>query len=166
MAVKALHALAAASLPNLNPLDLTARVTAVSTSTHSTIGFEPTQILCIEHDRTLLYAELIQVIQPRQLCWLRPVLLSEEKLEGAIAVGESDVRIAANEEGELLDLRQSSDLLWPVGLVRAALDVEVIPLLAKLGEVSEAPELSRAATLRLQEFVRQVWQTYPDMFVN
>lgn len=164
---RAVHAVAVSSLSILNSLQFTAKATAVSTSTYSNIGFNPTQILCIEHDEAFLYAELIQVIEPRQLCWLRPVLLAKGNLDGAIETGSPNVATSSDKERyELIDLRQSSDLLWPVGLIRAALDVEVIPLLAKLGAVLEAPELNRAATLRLQEFVRQVWQTYPDMFAN
>lgn len=37
--------------------------------------FQPSQILYIEQDTTRLYAELVQVVTERALCWVRPLAL-------------------------------------------------------------------------------------------
>jgi hypothetical protein len=37
--------------------------------------FQPRQILCLEHGQSRLYAEVIQVVDDRPVCWLRPLIL-------------------------------------------------------------------------------------------
>ena len=37
--------------------------------------FQPRQILCLEHGQSRLYAEVIQVVLDRPVCWLRPLIL-------------------------------------------------------------------------------------------
>ncbi len=37
--------------------------------------FQPRQILCLEHGQSRLYAEVIQVVPDRPVCWLRPLIL-------------------------------------------------------------------------------------------
>lgn len=37
--------------------------------------FQSRQILCLEHGQSRLYAEVIQVVQDRPVCWLRPLIL-------------------------------------------------------------------------------------------
>lgn len=111
----------------------------------SAVNFQPLQILCLEHDRLRLYVEVIQVAEPRQMCWVRPLML-----------GEADGSIHAAPI-LLHDLRECADLLWPIDAFRAAIDTEVLPLLAQLGEAVQ-PD-SRLARQQLQTFVQQVWQS-------
>lgn len=122
-------------------------------SINSASDFQPSQILCLEHENARLYAEVIQIVTSRCLCWVRPLML-----------------MVVSDTSELLppmapyDLRYSADLLWPIAFFRAALDTEVIPLLTQL----ESPETqisdATAANKRLNNFIRQVWQADPSAF--
>jgi hypothetical protein len=87
--------------------------------------FQPSQIVGLEHETSCLYAEVVQVIESRQNCWVRPLMLvfwSE-----ATQMQNSLATMAAR-----YDLRHDSDLLLPLTLFRVALDVEVLPWLADL----------------------------------
>lgn len=112
----------------------------------SAVNFQPLQILCLEHDRLRLYVEVIQVAEPRQMCWVRPLMLAEiDDL--------SNFGLTLRQ-----DLRQCADLLWPIAAFRAAIDTEVLPLLAQLGETAQ-PEAVRTARQQLQTLMQQVWQS-------
>ncbi|CAD5950166.1 hypothetical protein PCC9214_02502 [Planktothrix tepida] len=134
---------------------------------NSSLNFQPGQIVGLNHLNRCLYAEVIQVVEFRGVCWVRPLMLIE--------------RLADQDQGDYLDvpntpesfilynLQQSPDLIWPTQLFRAALDTEVIPFLAQL----DAPDVNfpgikpvnaRSAHQQLREFIRQVWQAYPDVF--
>ncbi len=105
--------------------------------------FQPRQIVCLEHQDSCLYAEIIQVVESRQVGWVRPLLLAE---------------YADSENLLLYDLRASADLLWPIALFHPALDTEVMPLLVQL--LASEPPLDRdlVAFTRLHQFIYQVWQ--------
>jgi hypothetical protein len=118
---------------------------------------QPQQILCLEHDTTILYGEAIQIVAERNLCWFRPLLLCRVQDEAEI----------------LLDLRQGADLLCPFSLLRNALDMELLPLLVQLERLKAEPaepgllhQIHPDATAhqQLQQFVRQVWQAHPEAF--
>ncbi len=114
-------------------------------------NWQPSQILCLEHRNARLYAETIQIVERRQLVWVRPLVLSESS-------APDDSRI-------LHDLRQGADLVWPLSLFRAAVDTEVIPLLMQLDGIPKStPNDDREVRRRLHEFVRQVWLAHPDRF--
>lgn len=113
--------------------------------------FQPRQIVCLEHNNTYLYADIIEFVESRQMCWVRPLML---------AVLEAD----SNSLLSLCDLRQGADLLWPASLFRPALDTEVIPLLVQLS-VSETQAVSNSdAHRQLSNFVHAVWQAYKSAF--
>ncbi len=114
-------------------------------------NFQPHQIVCLEHQGTCLYAEVIQVVVSRQLCWVRPLLIG------------SLTPIASDESLPLKDLRNGSDLLWPLALFRPALDTEVIPLLAMLPPLSQS-ERNPVAGQQLNQFIHQVWQADKGAF--
>jgi hypothetical protein len=121
--------------------------------------FQDGQIIYIQHQAMRLYAETIQVIPTRQLCWARPLALLQQPDDRAL---DSDLIFH--------DLRQGSDLLLPTSLFCAALDVEAIPILTQLNapktaQPDAAPEQKKTlAHSALQNFVRQVWQAYPEPF--
>ncbi|MGV0024134.1 hypothetical protein [Phormidesmis priestleyi] len=120
--------------------------------------FQPSQIVCLEHEATRLYAEVVQIIEARYLCWARPlVLITESDLE------DSHQPIDLQ---NLYDLRQGADLLLPTVLFRQALDTEVIPLLSQLyGLEGEAKgQQAIAAHQSLHQLIRQICQTHPDAF--
>ena len=116
------------------------------------LDFQPSQILFLEHTGTRLYAEVIQVVVSRRLCWVRPLLL---------VVFPSGI-FASLEPVPLTDLRSCADLIWPITLFQPALDTEVMPLLAMLS--SDQPELIGAAHTQLNQFVYQLWQAHKNAF--
>ena len=125
--------------------------------------FQPNQILYLQHQTTRVYAELIQIVPERQLGWVRPLALVEgDRLDWQ----QVDFR------SNLHDLRQGSDLLCPLSLFQMALDVEVVPVLMALETFKQQPEepadltsgIDRTAHQRLQNFVRDLWQTQPHVF--
>jgi hypothetical protein len=116
--------------------------------------FQPSQIVGLEHQETCLYAEVIQVVTSRQICWVRPLLL---------AVGMADEE-ALPTRTIVSDLRLSADLLWPASLFRPALDTEVLPLLAQLNAPNTPQANSLEASKRLNHFIHQVWQAHKSEF--
>lgn len=112
-------------------------------------------ILCIEYEDNCLYGELIQVISQRNLYWLRPFVLCSAMWSGS--------------EPTLYDLRQGADLLCPQALCRPAMDIEILPVLIQLENFKAEPdqhfiEADRTAHQKLQAFIRQLGQAYPDVF--
>ena len=112
-----------------------------------TRDFKAREIVCLEYQATRLYAEMIQVVDSRQVGWIRPLLLAE--------FFASDLQ---SESPLLYDLRPSADVLWPLTLIRPVLDTEVMPLLLQL-LVSDPPlDGDPDAFTRLYQFIYQAWQ--------
>ncbi|MBE9048474.1 hypothetical protein IQ255_29530 [Pleurocapsales cyanobacterium LEGE 10410] len=116
--------------------------------------FQVNQIICLEHQNTCLYGEVIQLIPQRQLCWFRPICLSKINFEHDSTL----------ENAQLIDLQSGSDLLWPITLFRPALDTEIIYLLAELNNYGESLNPKKANRQYLNNFVRQVWQANQERF--
>lgn len=113
--------------------------------------FQPRQIVCLEHQDTRLYAEVIQVVESRQLCWVRPLLLVKFTFNH-----EPNINLPLNLP--LYDLRYSADLLWSLTSFRPALDTEVIPLLVQLEALAPPADRSLGSQQQFNQFIRQVWQ--------
>lgn len=121
--------------------------------------FQPCQIVCLEHDRERLYAEVVQLIENRQICWVRPlglaIALSDPSLLTSSAFGQV----------QWYDLRNGADLLLPAALFRSAFDTEVIPLVTGFYCSSTVlTKLESGTHQRLSQFVQQVCQARPDVF--
>ncbi|WP_040484360.1 hypothetical protein [Lyngbya aestuarii] len=128
----------------------------------SSSPFQSGQIVKLDHDHHCLYAEVIQVVTTRQVCWVRPLMLVEFSGEDH---SPEPPFWASPPPQNLYNLRDSSDLIWPLKLFQPAIDTEVIPLLVQLD--SPDGKNSQAATTahqQLRTFIRQVWQAYPDAF--
>jgi hypothetical protein len=120
--------------------------------------FQPCQIVCLEHATTRLYAEVIQMADGKQVCWVRPLVMIEEDLEGTEQVWWTN-------PANLYDLRQSSDLLLPSPAFRRALDTEVIPLLSHLSDLPSAQDgQTERSQMQLQEFIKRVCLAHPELF--
>lgn len=117
--------------------------------------FQPHQIVCLEHESTRLYAEVIEVAIARQVCWVRPVILAVPM------AGNEQLPVPSPEQLTVYDLRSGSDLLWPASLFKPALDTEVIPLLAQLDVKAES---TSDAHQHLSCFIGKVWQAYKSVF--
>ncbi|MBK1987156.1 hypothetical protein A0J48_006325 [Sphaerospermopsis aphanizomenoides BCCUSP55] len=109
-------------------------------------NFQPGQILSLDYDHKNLYAEVIQVVIARNLCWVRPLLLANFTHEIPLVT----------------DLRDASDLLWPVNLFRPALDTEVIGLLSQLLPKEPKADGNIVAQQQLHQFIHQFWQASQD----
>jgi hypothetical protein len=122
--------------------------------------FVADQIVCIAVDRSLLFGEVVQHITARQQCWVRPLVL-------AIALTPTaSVNTIGDADWQWHDLRQGSDLLLPEQLFRAALDVEVLPLMTLLfqSEAKARSDSDQTARQQIHGFVQQVCQCYPEAF--
>ena len=106
--------------------------------------FKPHQIVCLESYDERLYGEVIQIIEQRQTCWVRPLIMVQKQ-----------VMIA--------DLRSSSDLILPLCLFRSCFDTEIIPFLTQLHQ-SPDTSTNEFPPFNLNLFVQQVWQTNEDKF--
>lgn len=104
-------------------------------------NFKNNQIVCIEKENNSLYAEIIQVISQRQTCWLRPLIL---------------IKLISEEEGKVIDVRETSDLILPELLLKFALDTEVIPLLIELEKIEKKPENSTVKKQILNDFIKEI----------
>ena len=121
-------------------------------------SFAPYQIVCLEHQQSYLYGEVIQVIESKNLCWMRPLLLAVFPR----MVGTVDNFLEAK---ELLDLRFTSDVAYPVALFRPALDTEVIPLIGQLEILDETKEPNSSSKQKLRQFLEQIWQDNQEYFL-
>lgn len=110
------------------------------------LDFQPGQIVSLEHGNRNLYAEVIQVVVSRHLCWVRPFLLVTHTAEPPI----------------ITDLRDGSDLLWPIELFRPALDTEIITFLGQLLAKEPKSEIDTLAKQQLHQFIQQLWQAYQE----
>ena len=121
-------------------------------------SFAPYQIVCLEHQQSYLYGEVIQVIESKNLCWMRPLLLAVFPR----VVGTVDNFLEAK---ELLDLRFTSDVAYPLALFRPALDTEVIPLIGQLETLDETKEPNPSSKQKLRQFLEQIWQDNQEHFL-
>lgn len=110
--------------------------------------FQPRQIVSLEYESTYLYAEVIQVVESRLVCWVRPLLLAPGNY--------------LDWEPLVYDLRSTADLVWPLTFFRPALDTEVIPLLVEL--LASEPQLEHDSTAakQLNQFIHKVWQAQQE----
>ncbi|MBE9095531.1 hypothetical protein [Tychonema sp. LEGE 07203] len=121
------------------------------------LNFKPGQIVSLEYGNACLHSEVIDVVEARQICWVRPLMLV-----GLVA--GKNVSEQWPEEYILSDLRDGADLLWPLSLFRAALDTEVISLLSQLQSLDSDRQDRAIASRQLRDFVDRVWAAFPSAF--
>ncbi|NET42250.1 hypothetical protein [Okeania sp. SIO2B3] len=122
-------------------------------------NFKSRQIVCLEYENTCLYAEVIQVLEARKMCWVRPLLLKLSTSEVGCENHQNNL-----EKSSLWDLRDGADLVWPICLFREAIDTEFMPLLTELEFLDSQEKNLQVSHQKLQHFVRKVWQAFPDVF--
>lgn len=155
---------------------------------NATPAFAPHQIVRLSHQASCLYAEVVQVADARDLCWVRPLVLVESEGEqfdsdaiaqfiqapaaqddAACGAEPDDAAQSIRQSGQsvcIYDLRQSADLLWPLCLFQAALDTEVAPLLTWLyqSDAAHSKPICLAAPQQLRGFMERVWQDNIALF--
>ncbi|WP_421655729.1 hypothetical protein [Leptothermofonsia sp. ETS-13] len=123
-------------------------------------SFQPCQIVCLEHETSRLYAEVIQIVESRQICWVRPLILA---VDASLDSGQEN----ATDLSYCYDLRSGADLLYPLVLFRTVLDSEVIPLLAFLynpeRELRNHPS-NQSGHQQFRQLIQKIWQAYPEAF--
>jgi hypothetical protein len=124
----------------------------------ASVQFSPNQVVCLEQEGLRLFGEVVQMVPLRSRCWVRPLAMAqvlEESLELKL----------------LYDLRESSHLVLPAQLFRAALDTELIPLMTVLfhpdkDRLAESAESSDTESARqaIHQFIRQISVAQADAF--
>lgn len=128
----------------------------------------PSQILYLEHGSSRLYAEAIQVVDTRHLCWARPTLLIQGLPEaGGDAFRQNTISVAAQDPLhtglQLYDLEDCPDLIWPLDLFHIAFDVDFFSLLVQL-KINPDDIAKRRSRSQLSEFIHSFWKTHPEVF--
>lgn len=123
------------------------------------LAFEPSQIVCLDHNALCLYGEVVQIVESTQICWVRPLLLTQST---EYALRSLEVWQLA--EQSVRDLRGSSDLLLPARLFRNALDTEVIPLMVELNQVDYSDAYQATNRRVINQLIKEVCLTYPEAF--
>jgi len=159
------------------------------------MSIAPSQILYLEHGPFRLYAEAIQVVVPRRLCWARPTLLIQglpveddlpesclaEERQAAIAAAAAEhhpsgqsvsgqsITSASSDRYRsglhLYDLEDCPDLIWPQELFEIAYDVDFFALLVQLKMNPDEVAL-RSGRHRLSEFLESFWRSQPQVFAT
>ena len=136
----------------------------------------PSQILYLEHSTSRLYAEAIQVVEQRHLCWARPTLLiqglpassssslgsrlEQQARQDAIAAAAAD---PTRSSLSIYDLEDCPDLIWPLALFEIACDIDFFALLVQLKINPDAIAL-RDGSSQLNIFIRSFWHTHANVF--
>jgi hypothetical protein len=120
--------------------------------THRAVLFTH-QIVCLECDQTQLYGEVIQVLERRKLCWMRPMVL----VDGALTDTSNSPPGTAYEG--IYPITDGPDLLWPLDQFRLALDTDVMPLMVAM-QTLKADEIEhhQMGLRRLRDFIEHLWQ--------
>ncbi len=100
--------------------------------------FKVQQVVFLEYQNIRLYTEIIQVVESRQICWVRPLMLAD----------------FTTEPPKITDMGETSDLFWSMSLFQPALDTEVITLLSQVWAKKDKSETSSNAKEQLHDFLR------------
>lgn len=130
-----------------------------------TFSLQPSQLVCLElshgNHQTMLYAEVIQLVVERAICWARPLVMLH--VPGtAIAPGVDWMDVL--KDADWIDLRDSPDLLLPISLFRAAFDTEVLPIITQLHATKPPEERDRQVHQQVRSFVQELCIAHPDAF--
>ncbi|WP_035993036.1 hypothetical protein [Leptolyngbya sp. KIOST-1] len=110
------------------------------------------QIVFLECRQTRLYAEVIQVLEPRSTGWIRPL---------ALVNGDDVIPLGTAFDTAIAELNKPAvpDMLWPLDQLQPALDTEVIPLIANLSAKAgaDSDQINGQASLQVNDFVRSLW---------
>ncbi|PZO12478.1 MAG: hypothetical protein DCF25_17560 [Leptolyngbya foveolarum] len=135
------------------------------------MSIAPSQILYLEHGSSRLYAEAIQIVEARRLCWARPTLLihglpEENSSETSLADRQAAIAHAATHLEtstlSLYNLKDGPDLIWPTALFSIAFDIDFFALLIRLKLSPDDSQLR--SQQQLSAFVRSFWLAHTDTF--
>lgn len=119
--------------------------------------FQSGQIISLDDDNKHLYAEVIEEVVSRGLCWVRPLLLVEYYNDLQYTHHHFSPNLD-EDTTNIVDLREAGDLLWTTSAFRPALDTEVINLISQLVPKDLRLEIDKIAHKQLNLFINQLWQ--------
>ncbi|NJM98985.1 MAG: hypothetical protein HC800_19155 [Phormidesmis sp. RL_2_1] len=128
----------------------------------------PSQILYLEHGSSRLYAEAIQIVDNRCLCWARPTLLIQGLPEqcgqySRQAMISAAVTAPEHSSLQLYDLEGCPDLIWPLDLFQLACDIDFFSLLIRV-KMSSSESSQYTDKSHFNAFVSSFWQTHSHSF--
>lgn len=88
------------------------------------------QVVSLKYKKTCLYTELIQSIEERDTCWLRPLSLCIEEAEGATI--------------SVLDLGNGPDIICPRNLIQPVLDTDWLYILEQIAKSKKECDRAQA----------------------
>jgi hypothetical protein len=97
------------------------------------------QIVYLAQGNACLYGEVIQVVESRDRCWVRPLAIVEISHDPSVG-------------NTLYQTPQGPDVIWPLSWFIPALDTDWLAVLTMLGEASPC---DRGTANR---WLRQLWQ--------
>lgn len=109
--------------------------------------FIKSQIVCLDTSQKSLYCEVIDIINERNICWVRPIILVDLKAE--------DHNYFSN-KNDVYDLRFTSDLLWKINDFRIVLDTEYIQFVANLKEFQFDENILDIGKQKLRLFIQEI----------
>lgn len=122
------------------------------------LNLQPAQIVYLEHEGCRVYGEVVQVVELRQICWMRPLVMMAD---GSVQQPEPEIIWT--------DLRQGSDLLMPLQFFQPALDVDILPVLDYLYKNGINRNQNKSEAIIHQEltkFIRKLSTAFPESFIN
>ena len=148
--------------------------------------FASGQIVALDHAYGTLYAETIQIVTQRQMCWVRTIAIAIQKdkiqdgVSSSLLGGSSPsqnfaqkqslenasiVHPMADSDMVLIDLQRNIDLLLPLNLFRVAFDTEIIPILSNI-ELYDHSFMAQNQVSKqyLNWFLKEIWQSNQDKF--
>lgn len=112
--------------------------------------FINSQIVCLDTQNKSLYCEVIDIVNERNICWVRPVILVDLKAKD---------NNYFSHKNNIYDLRFTSDLLWKIGDFRIVLDIEYIEFFANLQEFEFDEKTLNIAKQKLRLFIQEISKT-------
>lgn len=113
-------------------------------------SFINSQIVCLDSQNKSLYCEVIEVINDRNICWVRPVIL--------VNLNAQDNNYFSS-KNDIYDLRFTSDLLWNINDFRIVLDTEYIQFFSNLQEFEFDEDILIIAKQKLRIFIQEITKT-------
>jgi hypothetical protein len=117
------------------------------------------QVVVLQHGSCRLYGEVIQVVTGRQRCWVRPLAY----VEGSDSAEVGDDPFSEPASYTCYSLQKGPDIIWPLHLFQAALDVDWLSVLTALQQRGRRCDRATANQL-LRTLLEAVCptQTSPD----
>ncbi|WP_017292902.1 hypothetical protein [Geminocystis herdmanii] len=109
--------------------------------------FINSQIVCLDCQNKSLYCEVIDIINDRKTCWVRPLILVNLNTQ------DNNYYPLKN---DIYDLRFTSDLLWNMDDFRIVLDTEYIQFLANLQEFEFDEDKLILGKQQLRLFIQEI----------